>query len=233
MGTLTFSDLQDEVRAALGNRTDLDARLPRVINLAQQRLARIHDYDEMEVISTTVISNTGNDNDKYLTLPLKREVFSIVLLDGANSRKLIQRTPQYWDRRLPMPEYWSRDRSQDYIIWGNVVEIWPLPDASYTLRMRWSMWPADLVNANDKSEFLNKDELLIELSLVYLLNSLGKEADAAKHSAIVSMLMAEAAAKDDTKPDLNILPSASDAQVLAEGGIGSTPWIDPFVKSTT
>jgi len=232
MGTLTFSQIQNEVRFGLGGRVDFDTRLPYIINLAQQRLARIHDYDEMEVISTTVTQNTGSVNDKYLTLPNKREVFSIVLLDGPNSRKLVQRTPQFWDRRVPMPEYWARDRVQDYITWGNIVELWPLPNANYTLRMRWSQWPNDLVNAGDTSQFMQKDELLIELALIYCYNSLGKEDEAAKHTAHLNRLMSEAQQKDDTKPDLNILPSASDAQVLQDGGLGSTPWIDPFIRST-
>ena len=232
MGTLTYTQLQNEVRFGLGGRTDLDSRLPYLINLAQQRLARIHDYDEMEVTLTTTVGNTGSNNDRFLTLPSKREVYSIVLLDGANSRKLIQRTPQFWDRRLPMPEYWARDRVQDYIIWNNTVEMWPMPDQTYTLRIRYTQWPADLVNPTDVSSFLQKDEILIELTLVYCFNNLGKTDDAIKHSNMVRMLMMEAQAKDDTKPDLNILPSASDAQVLQDGGLGSTPWINPFIRST-
>lgn len=232
MGTLLFSDLQAEVRSGLGNRTDLDARLPRAINLAQQRLARIHDFDEMEVISTTVVTNTSSDNDKYLSLPFKREVYSIVLLNNENSRKLIQRTPQFWDRRLPMPEYWARDIPQDYIIWGNTVEIWPLPDQSYTIRMRWSQWPTPLVNPNDVSMFVNKDELLIAFALLYINNSLGKIDEAMKYATIIRSLLTESTQLDDTKPDLNILPSASDAQVIQDGGLGSTPWLDPFVRRT-
>ena len=227
MGTLTFTELQDEVRSGLGGRTDLDARLPRAINLAQQRLARIHDFDEMEVISTTAINNTSNDSDKYITLPNKREIYSIVLLDGANSRKLIQRTPRFWDVRLPKPEYWSRQRPTDYIIWGNTIEIWPLPMATYTLRMRWSQWPVNLAGASDLSQFLQKDELLIELALVYLFNSLGKEDSADKHKSILKDLLAEAINNDDTKPDISITPDTS-----RSAGMSSEPWRDPFVRGT-
>src|SRR3990167_8565002 len=59
MGTLTFTELQDEVRSALGGRTDLNARLPRALNIAQQRLARIHDFDEMETLTTTTFGFAG------------------------------------------------------------------------------------------------------------------------------------------------------------------------------
>lgn len=231
MGTLTFLELQDEVRASLGGRTELDSRLPRIINLAQQRLARIHDFDEMEVLSIGTIYNTGNDSDKYLTLPNKREVYSLVLVDGANSRKLIQRTPQFWDKRLPLPEYWARDRLQDYVVWSNTIEVWPLPNADYTLRLRWSKWPTDLSSDSDVSEFLQKDEILIELALLYIFRSLGKEEDANKHAVMLQSLLAEATANDDTKPDISIIPSASDIQTL-QGGLGDTPWLNPFIRST-
>jgi len=83
MGTLTFTELQDEVRSALGGRTDLNARLPRALNIAQQRLARIHDFDEMETLTTTTFGFAGTTADRFLALPSKREVFSIILLDGA------------------------------------------------------------------------------------------------------------------------------------------------------
>lgn len=223
MGTLTFTELQDEVRSALGGRTDLNARLPRAINLAQERLARIHDFDEMETISTTAISNTGSDDDRFLTLPAKREVFSIIRLDGAQSKKLKQRTTRFWDSRIPMPEYWTRNRPEEYVLWGDKAEIWPMPNAAYSIRIRWSKWPTALVTGSSTSEFLQKDEILIELALIYLLNSLGKEQDADKHKNTVATLLAEAINNDDTKPDLDIEPGHG-------GVLIGDPWVNPFVK---
>lgn len=225
MGTLTFKELQDEVRFGLGGRTDQDARLPRIINLAQQRLARIHDFDEMETLSTVEVNNTSNVTDKILTLPAKREVFSIILLDGANSAKLVQRTQRFWDRKLPMPEYWTRNRPQEYVLWGDTAEIWPMPNATYTLRIRWSKWPTDLITLTSTSEFKQKDEILIELALVYFFNSLGKEEESAKHNSILRQLLSECINNDDTKPDIDIVPEAN----VYHSSI-SEPWRDPFVK---
>jgi len=223
MGTLTFTELQDEIRSALGGRVDLNARLPRAINLAQQRLARIHDFDEMEILTTTTFGFTSTDADRFLSLPAKREVFSIILLDGAQSKKLKQRTVRFWDNRIPMPEYWNRNRPIEYVLWGDKAEIWPMADAAYSVRIRWSKWPTDLVNPTDVSEFLQKDDILIELAVIYILNSLGKEEDASKHTITLRTLLAEVVTIDDTKPDLDIEPSGNYTPI-------GDSWLNPFVR---
>lgn len=227
MGDLTFVELKDEVRSALGGRTDLDSRLGRSINLAQQRLARMHDFYEMQIISTHQIMNNNLDNDRFLQLPTLREVYSLVLLHGAESRKLVNRTTQWLDRIISMPEYWARQIPTDYVVWGTYIEMYALPLDTYTLRMRWTQWPLALSADTDLSQFLHKDELLIELALVYLYNSLGKESDASKHETRVKTLMSEALEMDRTHPDLNILPGLSDVQ--AQGNTNNpTPWLNPF-----
>lgn len=228
MGTLTFEQLQNEVRFGLGGRTDQDSRLAYLINVAQRRLARIHDFDEMKTITTTSVSNTGSTNDKFLTLPNKREVYSVSIINGSESRKLVNRTPQFFDRLITMPEYWSRDIPTDYIVWNNTIEIYPLPSATYTVKIRWTKWPTDLSASTDVSEFLAADDAIIEMTLAYILRSLGKEDDALKHERQALMLIGEATSVDTTNPDLNIGPSISDAQAQ-QGGIGQ-PWIDPFVR---
>lgn len=225
MGTLTFTELQDEVRSALGGRTDLNARLPRALNLAQQRLARIHDFEELQNVTIVNINDTGVAADGIIALPSNREVYSIILLDDANSRKLTQRTARFWDARLPMPEYWTRDKPQDYLMWAGSAEIWPLPDGPYTLRIRRTVWPTTLSGANDLSVFNEKDEILIELSLMYLFNSLGKEVEADKHKNAAAALITEAKGADSTKPDLDISLSSGTAS-------STTPYLDPFVKAT-
>lgn len=225
---LTFTQLQDEVRFSLGGRTDLDSRLGRVLNMAQQRLARMHDFDEFEIISTSPISNTRNNSDKYITLPLKREIYSLVLLNSTSSTKMIQRTPQWWDRIITAPEYFSRGVPHSYNVWNNTIELFPLPDTTYTLRLRWTKWPTDMSAGADVSDFLRKDEILIELTLVYLFRSLGKEEDAIKHWKMAELLVDEAKTIDDSKPDLNIVPGPSDIQVAGSGN--PEPWNNPFYR---
>lgn len=231
MGTLTKLELQDEVRAGLGGRTDLDLRLGRFLNLAQHRLARRHDFDEMQIISSTQIFNTGSDNDRFLSLPTIREVYSIVLLDGASSKKLERITAQRMDRMQSMPEYFARNRPAQYTLWGNTIEMFPMTDATYTIRMRWTQWPLNFTLDTDVSQFRQKDDVLIEMALSYANYSLGKESEALKHEARAKMLLDEAEEVDRTNPDLNIMPGQSDGQV-AGTSTGAEPWNDPFIRST-
>lgn len=229
MGDLTRSQLETELRAGLGGRTDLDSRLVRCLNLAQQRLARMRDFDEMRVISSTQLFNTGEDTDRFLALPTVREVFSVLLVDGSNSRKVVGRTSQWFDRIIGQPEYFSRNVPTDYNLWGFNLEFFPMPVRTLTIRMRWSKWPTAFASDNEDqvSEFNQKDEVLIELALSYINRTLGKTEKANQHELAAQKLLAEAKEVDRTKPDENITPSLSDAAV--SGRVGE-PWNDPFVR---
>src|SRR5258708_25655380 len=231
MGTLTYVDLRAELKAALANRSDIvDARYGRALNLAQSRLARIHDFYEMEVISEGLLQNTGSDTDRFLTLPLLREMYSAVLIDGANSRKLTHVAHRRIETYIPKPEYWARDWPVQYAVWGFNMEVYPLPRANFKLRVRWTQWPAPLVNDIDISRFLNKDDVLIELGQSYLYRSLGKEDDAAKHEKFAMTLLEEGEETDRTHPDLDIRPGLSSSQIVTNSP--ATPWPNPFSKGT-
>lgn len=226
MGTLTFTELKDEVRAGLSNRTDLDTRLGRFLNLAQQRLARLHDFDEMESRTTLALPYTGADSDKIITIPSLRELYSLRIISGADSRKLKQISNKTFDRQHPYPEYVARNWPHSYILWGNSIEVYPLPHQAMTAYLRYTKWPTDLSAANGVSEFNQKDDVLIELALAYAFWSLGKEGEAQKHEAQAMRLLGEADSHDREKPDLDI--AASNAPV---GVAPSTePWRDPFVR---
>lgn len=228
MGTLTFVELQDEVRYGLGNRTDLDTRLGRFLNLAQQRLARMHDFDEMETRSVVTIDNTGAATDGDIVLPSLRELYSIVIHDGSRSRKLDARSTRWFDRMVPKPDYHTRDIPSIYMTWSNTAYLFPLPEKAYTnaVFLRWTKWPTDLTGTAT-SEFLQKDELLIELALVYAYRSLGNPEEALKHNRFALALMSESEDTDRTKPDLGQVGDAK--QVGGQSAVGDY-WLDPFQK---
>lgn len=235
MGTLTFTQLQAEVQAGLGGRTDLSARLPTFINLAQQRLSRIFDFDEMDVIATTVISNTASVNDKFIILPQLREIYSLRLVDnitgtGSQARKLQQVHHRKWDKLIPYPEWYSRGKPTHYMVWGQFVELWRLPDFNYTIYLRYTKWPTPLVAAGDFSDFNMKDELLIELSLVYAYRSLGRMEDAFKHQVMFGKLWDEYAYPNMKNPDIDIVPGPGVAEL--DPTTTGNYWANPFIQST-
>lgn len=225
---LTLLELKKEIRAGLGGRTDLDDRLTTFINLAQQRIARFHDFDEMETVATTLLHNTGSPNDRFVNLPNLREVYSLVVEDGLLSHKLVQLPQGEWDKKLPLPSQYPRGIPSHYVIWGYSVEVWPLPDKTYTLRMRWSRWPSDLMNDSDRSELREKDDIIIHFALAYSNSTLGKYDDAMAHERIAVSHLSEAIRADQVKPDLRLRGAPED---LSNRPLPAEAWRDPFVRS--
>lgn len=228
MGTLTLDELKDEVRRGMGGRTDLDLRLTRFLNLAQQRLARLHDYDEMETLSDASLVFTPAPTDGDIVLPNLRELYSIRIWDDSRSVKLQQRSPRWWDKMIPEPDYHSRDIPQIYTIWGNTVQVFPLPEKNYTnlVKLRWTKWPTPLSSPTAPSEFNEKDELLIELAIAYAYRSLGNPDEAAKHNSAARQLFLESNLTDREKPDLDMAGDASTGSMSPRNY-----WEDPFVRS--
>jgi hypothetical protein len=232
VGTLTLSDLKDEVRAGLGGRKDLDTRLTRFLNLAQQRLARLNDFDEMEQISVSVFPYTPAVTDKYLELPGVREVYSFKHIEGTFSHKLTQLTQRMWNRVIPAPQEYMRDRPRQYCIWANTLILYPLANkANMPCELWWTKWPTDF---NDSvltavSEYIHKDEILVELALVYAYNSLAKIEDADFHWNRVRPLLLEAVQTDMERPDIEVRPGPSLEQLSNQ--LPTEYWNDPFIRS--
>lgn len=225
MGLLTLTELQDEVRSSLGGRIDQNARLTRALNIAQQRIVRMHDFDEMEVLQDSTCSYTPDDNDRFITISNLREVYSVIILKDAESLKLTQVPARRWDKVIPKPEYSARNKPRIYRMWASKLEVWPMPDQAYPIRLAYTKWPTALAAPGDVSELIQKDDLLVEAALTYILRSLGKDDDADRHEAIFKRLFKESLTSDSTKPDMEFL------DVYSSGGaFGGTPWADPFVK---
>ena len=235
MGTLTLAELKEEVRANFGNRTDLDTRLTRVLNLAQERLARMRDFEEMQVTTTTTLSYTGVPaTDVIGTLPdvapYIREIHSVLLKDGTMSRKLRRVLTRTWDRVITDPAaIGAAEHPVMYQIWNfraGTFEVYPPPNKTFTLQWRLTQWPTPLSGDTDVSIFRFKDELLIELATVYLGNQLGKEDDASKHWKKFRELFAEALEVDAQNSDVEVMPTSASGQ----GTLPMNYWQDPFVK---
>lgn len=233
MGTLILSDLKDEMRHSLGNRTDLDARLTRILNLAQMRIARKHRWEELENLYTNTTAFTSTPaSDKYLAMPSNlRDVYSIRLLDGANSRKLVRVPNRSWDKRIPIPEYFSTGRPALYTLRRNIMEFWKVPDAVYDLEVFAITWPTPFSDASPSalSDLDQKDDMLICLGLSWTFMTLREPEDAKKWWVIYANMMNDSVDEEIEKPDLEF-PVGMKSGVDQLGG---EYWRDPFVKSTS
>lgn len=232
MGTLTLTELKAELKAGLANRSDLDSRLTRILNLAQQRIARLHDFDEMEVISTSILPFNNVPADKYVTFPNLRELYVFKILDGMQSFKLTGLTPRLFNRQVPAPEEMTRNTPRIYTIWKNTAILFPVPHQAYDTEIWWTKWPTAFTDSNltAVSDFENKDEVLIELSLVYAYKSLGKVEEAQKHWSMARGLLQEMVLTDSEKPDTDIIPGAPGASL--DGVMAGEYWNDPFSRES-
>ena len=241
MGTLTLGTattpgtLAGEVYAALGNRSDVSARLTAALNLSQERLARLHSFAEMNKTVPSTLTYTGvAATDMYLpmpdTAPYIREIFSVVLKDGQQSHKLTQVPTRKWDRILgDVSASNVNNPPRFYTVWDYAsaqAEIFPLPDKTYYVQWRISQWPTPLSATGDKSIFRFKDELIIEGAIIYLMYSLGKEEDAAKHVKKLALFLAEAIKTDPREPDIEYVPSVG----IDPSNPQNDYWLDPFVR---
>lgn len=233
MGTLTLDGMKSEIRAALGNRTDLDTRLTRIINLAQMRIARIRRWEELESIYTNTTPYTGVPaDDKFLSFPGNmRDIYSVVLKYGAESRKLTRFPNRVWDRQIPMPEYWATGKPSAYTLHRNVMEFWRIPDANYPLVARGVEWPVAFSDTlpDATSQLDQKDDMLIALSTSWCFMTLKDTETSRKWWSIYANMLNAAIGEEAEKPDLDQLPNPGVSGQGFSGDYWRNPWVNDIL----
>lgn len=171
---LTKGQIKTEIKACLGNRTDFDTRMDAVLLLAIDNIARMHDWDELRFIATYQTAVTADPiADSQISLiqaPNRvRKNYSFRLYAGTESRKLIKLNPRRFDALLPKVDTTSRGKPTHYCIYNkNTLELWRVPDAVYTIKVRQSLYPE--FPGDDANTFVydNADDMIIFLSASYL-----------------------------------------------------------------
>ena len=223
MGTLTLTELEAEIRANLGNRTDLDSRLPRILSLAQEVIMRAHPFSEMNSEETlTTVADT-----KTVNLPTNpREVYSVRLIDNSNSRKLRYIPLRQWDRRAPYPEHYTTGRPSLYTLYNDKIELWRIPDAAYTIYCRCNLMPTEFSSDSDvASDLENKDDLLIAIATEYCFRSLGGDTERIMRWQSVATNGLRNAIKADTQFEDQVISSER-----ARTTVTDDYWLNPFIR---
>lgn len=231
MGDITLVDMRDEVKRHFRNRTDiLDSRLNRIINIIQRRITRVMNWHEIKDIDYNNTSFTGDITlDKILDLPTNlKSIITLRLIDGTDSVKLTSKTIDLWDKLIPDPGRYRTDRPQFYVRWGNLIELWPVPNAVYTIDLRYTFWPADLSADADLSQLKHKDDLLIIGACNWIANSLGRMEDAVRFWRVYVKLLEDAVSEENDNPDKVLVPEYTTTKKLGAGTMNQY-WLDPFV----
>lgn len=233
MGTLTLTELKGEIQAALGNRTtqsSVTARLTRVLNMSQTRLARAYTWRELNTVLSLTTSFSGDlSADKFITVSENvRDYLSLVLVDGTSSVKLKYKPYRAIDREVPYPEQYTRRRPRIYTRFQGKLEIIPIPDAAYPINARVILWPTAFVDSSDvPSDLDNKDDLLIALAVSWFHMTFNDIDSANKWWRVYMNGLALAVAEDQDNPDYDAQPSSSLDTNYVES---QEPWADPFVR---
>jgi hypothetical protein len=239
LGTLSLGDMLTEIKAGLGNRTDAGVSTPALvnaINLAQQRIERVWPWKDLRQLQLAQMSFTGNPAvDKYLSVPAgTKTIHSFVLLDTSAgqaslgmSGKLRQMPWRWFDNLYPSPEWIVPGWPQRYAWWGKFIVMVPPPFLQFTAQLRCTMMPTafTVANLSQKSDFEDKDDIIINWTLGYKHRSYGRLDRATYHENLVNELVHEAIEFDDQQPDLELTRDLG-----GEGPVANIPyWQNPFV----
>jgi hypothetical protein len=171
-------ELRDEVRANIKRTTEgvADTRINRWLNWAKDYLADLHTYEEMRKTDDTLVT-VAHDNS--LAWPTRmKDLYSLKLVDGSNSRTLVYVHPRNFDENIPRPATYSEGHPDWYVDYGSTFELFKIPDAIYSMTGRFSQYPSDFANDSATSDLLRKDALICAIATTFGFWSLREIEDA-------------------------------------------------------
>lgn len=234
MGTLNLTSLISEVQRHHANRSDLtDQIIIDKLNLVQERLARIWEWEELDSDEEVALTITAvAKDDKIVTLAnTYRDIYSVRLITGVSvgrSRKLDYISKRSFDLLFPEPEFDARGNPTIYTIWKKKLELYRVPELADTITVRGMKWATDFSSGDlsAKSDFDRKDDILIYWTVSMVWDHLGEYERAKRFFGIAQNMVDKAKDEQETKPDLEIKPAFETVRL---GGV-SNYWADPFIK---
>jgi hypothetical protein len=204
-------------------------------NWSQHRVARFYSFHELNEINESaatvasvsrypLVSGTNN-----VGLVRPKDIQSIRLIDGQNSRILTRKSQRWFDQKFPLVTNYADGRPYIYTRWGDNIELFRRPDAVYTLYIRYPQWPADVTIGSATSGFdEHKDQLLICGSILEGYIHF-EEYESAKEwlQKFLGLLQDAVHAEGDVDWE----PQAEAFSLNKGGHISGEPWIDPYAGS--
>lgn len=225
MGVLTRSELTSEIKHNLGDRSDVDSSLINYLNFAQDELARLALWSELE----TLVETTTSAGTKTISLPSKpRDIYSFRLIDSSRSRKLIYYTPRQFDALFPYPEWRTQGRPSIYTNYRETIEVLRIPDDSYPVYLRYLAWPTAFSDSSDVvSDFESKDDILIAMATAWAFNRLGEHEKASRWYNSANYQIRQAVKEDRGYTDSEVRGSSNMPSASTEY------WKNPFIKGVS
>lgn len=167
MSFTSYSDLQTTIAGYLA-RSDLTTQIPDFIRLAETRLRR--DLRIRQMLKSVTTSTVAADGTVELPSDFL-EVRDLVVV-GNPVQPLNYSSPSAFNRNA---RTWESGKPLDYTILSLDIQLAPVPDSAYTVKMLYFAAPAFLSDTNTSNVFLaNTPDVLLYGSLLeaepYLMN---------------------------------------------------------------
>lgn len=200
------------------------------INDALKVIACVKDFDELMTLDTTHAATVADqklyhiETDFALVRP--KDIYSMRLMDDADSRKLTYVSFRDLDKQIPYTEVTGTGRSKYYTMRGNYVELYPIPDAVYSLYVQHSQWPTVLSATTDETEYTDIDYAIVALSTDMALASL--EGGGGDWLSRATQLLGMATSEETTRPDeVRVAQPFIPTRLPSVGSY----WLNPWVKT--
>lgn len=225
--TETCNIVGKSVSAAAVSGEDLQTRVRRYLDWAQRRIARHYNFHELTIIKdSTLTADTKRYvwTDSPISLTRPKDIGMIILLDSANSRRMHRVAYKSYVNRFPRPENYSSGIPRIYTRVGNNLEFFYIPDAAYDIRIIYPQWPTPFTSSSQTSDFENKDELLIVMTVMETYLALEEYTDAAAWFNKGLGMLNDAV---KVEGDIDWEPQAEPIDLGGIGSLSGTPWTEP------
>jgi|WetSurMetagenome_2_1015567.scaffolds.fasta_scaffold596150_1 hypothetical protein len=198
-----------------------------VLNRTMYRISRKHNFRECK---KTYSAATIDGTKSYTFPPTYKTIHDIRLIDGSSSLKLVHLQSQYFDDVVAYPENHTEGRPGWYIPYGDNFDLYPIPDAVYTMYTRCTIWPIVITASTDLVTYKpDKDDLLVYGMTEELFQLLQLHEDAAVYNGKFRVALREAIDLDSNYPDWS--PVGQGFEHSRDRYIGD-PWKDPMRRSS-
>lgn len=228
--------MQTEVRGMLGGRTDKDALIMRGLQFAQDTIAKLYNFAELQTDDTVTLSSTGDGNeltDATISFPITmhkihglgiQESDRVIPLDGINVG--------LWEQLIGDSGSYGRGKPDRFFQRHQSVTVWRPPDSTYTIRRVYDNWPTAIVlntakdapnDLNAVSDLDHKDDLIIIQATVWAYTSLNNREQANYFFAIFKDKIGIDSIDEQSKPvtvqsTTRTIPTSTDHTVPIFGG---------------
>ncbi len=198
---MKLEDLREAIMENI-TRDDLTSdRINRHINSTMQRIARYHNWKDLYVNATT--ETIANQSEYSLPLGTDRlkDLVSITLSDGSSRGVRLKYVPyRQIHEIIPVPSSGQVGKPQNYVVWDNVIQLYPIPSDIFILNLLYVKWPDKLVEG-EEPEIAGVDDLIISGATSSLFMSLQQVEPAGIWHQQFNILLSEAVQADIKNTD--------------------------------